>query len=142
MVRSSRRGRGPTQRQLRVGESLRHALGELLARRGLRDPALADESITVTEVRVSPDMRRATAYFLPLGGAKVDDVLAGLHRAAPHLSARLAAMVPLKNTPRLSFVADDSFEQAQLIDRALRRPEVARDLAPAEPARDERGDDR
>jgi ribosome-binding factor A len=142
MVRASRRGREPTQRQLRVGESLRHALAELLVRRELRDPALADQSITVTEVRVSPDMRRATAYVLPLGGAEADDVLAGLHRAAPHLSARLAEMVRLKNTPRLSFLADASFEQAQRIDRVLRRPEVARDLAPAEPARDDRGDDR
>ena len=75
MVHASRRGREPTQRQLRVGESLRHALAELLARRELRDPALADQSITVTEVRVSPNLRHATAYVLPLGGSEVDDVL-------------------------------------------------------------------
>lgn len=137
----ARRKSEPSQRQLRVGESLRHALAELLARRELRDPALAGQSITVTEVRISPDMRRATAYVVPLGGAGADDVLAGLQRAAPHLSARLAAMVRLKYAPRLSFLADSSFEQAQRITVALRRPEVARDLEAA-PAPDEGDDDR
>jgi ribosome-binding factor A len=113
---------------LRVGEAVRHALSELLLRRELRDPALVDKSVTVSEVRVSPDMRNATAYICPLGGDDVETVLAGLTRAAPHLNGQIASMVRLRNAPRLTFVADPTFDQAEQIDRVLRAPSVARDL--------------
>ncbi len=122
MVRhgSGKGDRGPTQRQLRVGETLRHALSEVLARRDLRDPALADRSITVSEVMVSPDLRNATAYVLPLGGDDTDAVIAGLERAAAHLGARVAGAVRLRRAPRLSFVMDRSFDRASQLDQLLR----------------------
>ena len=133
-MKSSDRGRAASQRQLRVGEAIRHALSEFLARRELRDPALADRSVTVSEVRVSPDMRNATAYICPLGGEEVDSVLAGLARAAPHINSRIARMVRLRNAPRLTFVADPTFDAAAHIDQMLRAPAVARDLVePSEP---------
>ncbi len=122
------RDRGPSQRQLQVGESVRHALCEVLGRDLLRDPDLAGQSITVSEVRVSPDMRHATAFVLPLGGGDVDTVLAGLRRAAPYLSTQVGQLIHLKRTPRLAFERDGSFDRASEIDAVLRRPDVARDL--------------
>ncbi len=130
------RDRGPSQRQLQVGESVRHALCEILARDLLRDPDLAGQSITVSEVRVSPDMRHATAFVLPLGGGDVDTVLAGLRRAAPYLSTQVGQLIHLKRTPRLAFERDGSFDRASEIDAVLRRPEVARDLAPRQTLED------
>jgi len=127
-MKPSDRGRAASQRQLRVGEAIRHALSEFLARRELRDPALADRSVTVSEVRVSPDMRNATAYICPLGGEEVETVLEGLGRAAPHINSQIARMVRLRNAPRLTFVADPSFDQAEHIEQVLRAPAVARDL--------------
>ncbi len=133
-MKSSDRGRAASQRQLRVGEAVRHALSDLLSRRELRDPALVDRSVTVSEVRVSPDMRNATAYICPLGGAEVDTVLDGLSRAAPHITSQIARVVRLRNAPRLKFVADPSFDQAEHIEQVLRAPAVARDLSdPPEP---------
>ena len=123
---------GPSQRQLQVGESVRHALCEVLGRDLLRDPDLVGQSITVSEVRVSPDMRHATAFVLPLGGDEVDTVLAGLARAAPYLSTQVGQLIHLKRTPRLVFERDGSFDRASEIDAVLRRPEVARDLAPSQ----------
>ncbi|MDP6951563.1 MAG: 30S ribosome-binding factor RbfA [Alphaproteobacteria bacterium] len=119
MARKRGKGRGPSQRQLRVGESLRHALAELLGRRELRDPALADVSITVTEVQVSPDMRNATAYVLPLGSTDLEPVLEGLGRAAPYLGSQVARMMNLKYSPRLSFAAETSFDHAARIEEVL-----------------------
>lgn len=127
-MKSRESGRAASQRQLRVGEAVRHALSDLLARRELRDPALADRSVTVSEVRVSPDMRNATAYICPLGGEDIDTVLDGLGRAAPHINSQIARMVRLRNAPRLTFVADPSFDQAAHIEHVLRQPSVARDL--------------
>ena len=119
MARKRGKGRGPSQRQLRVGESLRHALAELLGRRELRDPALADVSITVTEVQVSSDMRKATVYVLPLGAEDVETVLEGLGRAAPHLGSQVARLTKLKYSPRLSFTAETSFDHAARIDAVI-----------------------
>ncbi len=119
MARKRGRGYGPSQRQLRVGESLRHALAELLGRRELRDPALADVSITVTEVQVSSDMRKATVYVLPLGAEDVETVLEGLGRAAPHLGSQVARLTKLKYSPRLSFTAETSFDHAARIDAVI-----------------------
>ena len=131
------KGRAPSQRQRRVGETLRHALAGLLARRELRDPALAERSITVSEVRVSPDMRSATVYVSPLGGGDVDEVVAGLTRAAPHLGARLAALVKLKTMPRLHFLADRSFDDALCMETMLRATGAGHGPEGAAPAGDD-----
>src|SRR3954447_17670845 len=88
--------RPPSQRQLRVGEELRHALAQLLRPGELRDPALRDANITVTEVRVSPDLKNAAAFVMPLAGANADDVMNGLKRSAPYLKAMLARSVELR----------------------------------------------
>lgn len=111
----------PTQRQLRVGEEIRHALAEIFAREELHDPALHGVSLTFTEVRISPDLKNATVFFMPLGGGDVALVTKGLGRAAPHLRSLLGRQVRLRSVPRLKFVADDSFARAEAIDRVLRR---------------------
>ena len=121
-------GKAPGQRQLRVGEELRHALAEVLGRGELRDPALDGVSITVTEVRVSPDLRNATAFVTPLGGGDSATLVAALARAAPFLRGRIGRMVQLKFTPALGFEADSSFDEAGRIDALLRSPPVAHDL--------------
>lgn len=132
----------PGQRQLRVGEELRHGLAQVLARGDIRDPDLVGVSITVTEVRISPDLKNATAFVLPLGGSNEAAVLAGLARCAPYLRGQLARLVPLKFSPRLSFKPDESFDQASRIEALLRRPEVAADIQHAsERESDENGDD-
>jgi ribosome-binding factor A len=115
--------KAPGQRQLRVGEEIRHALSEVLARGELRDPDLIDVSFTVSEVRISPDLRNATAFVVPLGGSGGDmaPLLAALRRAAPFLRGRLARTVKLRNTPALSFQADTSFDEASKIDALLRQ---------------------
>ncbi len=127
---SKGRAKAPSQRQLRVGEELRHALSELLERGELHDPAVQDTPITVTEVRSSPDLKNATVYVVPLGGdtAVTDRVLEGLSRAAPYLRRCLAEKVQLRHAPRLTFSADRTFDEALHIDNLLRNPLVARDL--------------
>ena len=127
----SREGRAPSQRQLRVGEALRHALAEILMRGDLHDPALQGASITVSEVRISPDLRNATAYVVPLGGAHTEEILAGLRRAGPRLRGQLARAVRLKFAPSLTFKTDTSFDYADRIDQILHSDGVARDLADA-----------
>ncbi|MGE4220550.1 MAG: 30S ribosome-binding factor RbfA [Alphaproteobacteria bacterium] len=115
-------------RQLRVGEELRHLLADLLGRGDLRDPALAGRSITVSEVRVSPDLRNATAFVIPLGGGDDTEMLSALRRAAPFLRSQVARAVRLRVVPNLSFQRDESFDTAQRIDDILHHPEVVRDL--------------
>jgi ribosome-binding factor A len=123
------RGKVPSQRQLRVGEELRHVLAEILARGEMRDPLLKDVSITVSEVRASADMRQATAYVMPLAGAgDPDAVVAALNRAASFLSHEVGRRITMKYTPTLKFSLDTVFDEAQRIDSLLRRPGVARDL--------------
>ncbi|MGH7013287.1 MAG: 30S ribosome-binding factor RbfA [Stellaceae bacterium] len=124
MPRSEQSGR-----PLRVGEEMRHALARIFEH-GLHDPALAEVALTVTEVRVSPDLKNATAYVVPLGGAHAADVMAGLKRAEGYLRRELAQAVKLRYAPALHFALDTAFERASQIDALLRRPEVARDLAP------------
>ena len=116
------------QRQLRVGEELRHALAWIIERGELRDPALAEAPVTVTEVRINPDLRQATVFVMPLGGGGQDAVLAALTRARGFLRRRIAGSVKLKYVPDLTFRIDRSFEEAERIARALREPRVARDL--------------
>tara|TARA_Y100000588_G_C14241674_1_gene919674 strand:+ start:1964 stop:2359 length:396 start_codon:yes stop_codon:yes gene_type:complete len=118
----------PSQRQLRVGEALRHALSDVLERGNLRDPAFRNISITVTEVRASPDLKNATAFVMPLGGEAADAIVEALGRAAPFLRSAIAKQVELRHVPRLQFKVDRSFGQADHIDALLRQPQVARDL--------------
>lgn len=129
LAMSRGKGKAPSQRQLRVGEELRHVLAEIIARGELRDPLLKDVSITVSEVRASPDMRHATAFVMPLAGAgDPEAVVEALNRAAAFLSHELGRRIAMKYTPTLRFTLDRAFDEAQRIDALLRRPGVARDL--------------
>jgi ribosome-binding factor A len=132
--------RGPSQRQLRVGEELRHALVKIFQEGESRDPVLEGASITVSEVRVSPDLRNATAFVLPLAGTNAAAILAALERGASFLQSRVAREVQLRYTPNLVFALDHSFDNADRISALLARPEVARDLQP-QPASPEDRDD-
>ncbi len=122
------RNREHSQRQLRVGEELRHGLAELLERGDMRDPVLREERITVTVVDVSPDLRNALAFIVPLGGEHADEVLAAMRRAAPYFRNRLAKMIDLRFAPEIRFELDRSFDHAAKIDKLLHDPEVVRDL--------------
>lgn len=124
---------GPSQRQLRVGEELRHVLSGILLRGHLRDPALEGVSVTVTEVRISPDLRNATAYVMPLGELTSDaphapEVLAALNRSAAYLRGQIAREITLRHVPAVRFVYDSAFESSARIDTVLLRPDVRRDL--------------
>ena len=119
-----------SQRQLRVGEELRHALARLLRPGELRDPALHDASVTVTEIRLSPDLRNATAFVMPLGGANAADIIAGLRRSAPYLKGQIARAVRLRRVPNLTFALDSSFDTANRIAAVLHSEAVKRDLQP------------
>jgi ribosome-binding factor A len=133
--------RGVTQRQLRVGEELRHALSKILREGECRDAALENVSITVSEVRMSPDLRNATAFVMPLAGANAAEILAALKRSAAFVKGLVAREVPLRNTPNLVFALDQSFDQADRISALLARPEVARDLQPQAVRPDDRDDE-
>ena len=119
----------PSQRQLRVGEEMRHALARIFERGELHDPALHEAPLTVTEVRVAPDLKRATAYVMPLGGRNAAEIMAGLKRGAGHLRRLVAQEVKLRVAPQISFALDQSFDEASRIESLLRRDDVARDLA-------------
>jgi ribosome-binding factor A len=123
--------RGSSQRQLRVGEELRHAVSSILRQGACRDPVLRDASIAVTEVRVSRDLRNATIFVMPLGGANATQVLVGLRRSSAFLRRCVARNVTLRYAPNLMFTLDGSFDQAEQIAALLARPHVARDLHPA-----------
>ena len=127
--------RGAGQRPLRVGEALRHALTQILRDDAVRDPRLSGADITVSEVRMAPDLKRATVYVMPLAGANAGEIIAALARSAPFLRSRLGRAVPLRYTPNLTFSLDASFEAAERIAAVLRRPEVARDLQSEIPAK-------
>lgn len=123
-----RKSVGPSQRALRVGELVRHAIAELLTRGDVHDPALEGNVITVPEVRMSPDLRLATAYVMPLGGRDADKVVAALERNKRFLRGEVAHRVNLKFAPDLRFRIDERFEEAARIDRLLQSAEVKRDL--------------
>ena len=107
---------------------MRHALAEIFLRGALRDPALHDLNITVTEVRVSPDLKHATAFVMPLGGHQAAEAIAGLRRSAAFLRRELARAVKLRVAPSVAFELDASFDHASRVEALLHRPEVARDL--------------
>jgi ribosome-binding factor A len=127
-TRTKQHDRGPSQRQLRVGELIRHVLAEMLERGEARDPALAGRVLTITEVRPSPDLKSATVFVMPLGGEDEGEAIAALGRAAPFLRRRVAEEINLRFAPELRFALDTSFDTADRIERLLRSPEVARDL--------------
>ena len=112
-------------------------LAQLLRPGELRDPALRDANITVTEVRVSPDLRNATAFVMPLAGANPDDIMAGLRRSAPFLKARIARIVELRQAPNIAFAFDTAFDTAARIAALLHTPEIERDLQPQPESDDE-----
>ena len=118
-MKKSRAERAPSQRQLRVGEEMRHTLSAILSRGDLRDPDLQDVSITVGEVRVSHDLRTATAFVLPLGGQDGQAVLEALRRATPFIRGQIGKAMRLKFTPTLKFEYDGSFDHAEHIARLL-----------------------
>lgn len=120
-----------SQRQLRVGEVIRHALVQLLDRGEANDPGLDGVSVTVTEVRVSPNLRNATAFVMPLGGTGSDEILKSLNRASSFFRHRIAGEIDLRRLPTLSFELDDSFDNAGRIDALLRNPVVAADIQAA-----------
>ncbi len=115
-----------SQRQLKVGEEVRHALATILERGQVR--GLGGATVTVTEVRMSPDLRNADAFVIPLGGGDGGAAVAALTRAKPFLRRQVARSVSLKYVPDIFFIADASFDEAGHIDALLRRPDVARDL--------------
>lgn len=121
--------RAPSQRQLRVGEELRHALARILARGELADPALDGVAITVTEVRVSPDLRNATAFVTRLGGGETGALVKALNRAGGYFRGQVAHEVRLRLAPTIRFTADLSFDEAERVEALLHDPAVARDLA-------------
>lgn len=123
---------GPTQRQLRAGELIRHALVEILREEELQDPAVAGVPVTVTEVRMSPDLKHAVCFVQPLGGAHAADVTAGLNRVARFLRGRLGHAIEMKFTPDLKFVHDESFDEAARMDALFADPRVRRDIEHAE----------
>lgn len=132
MSKRPERAGKPSFRLLRVGEEIRHILAGLLARGDIHDDVLERASITVTEVRVSPDLRHATAYVEPLGGQGEQDVLDALRRNARFLKGEVGRRLSTKNIPDLVFRIDETFANARAIDALLRAPKVARDLGPAD----------
>ncbi len=119
----------PSQRQLRVGEAVRHAVAEVLAQGEVHDPVLEGHMITVPEVRMSPDLRLATIYVMPLGGRDEKAVVAALERNKRYLRGVIARKVNLKFAPDIRFRIDERFDEAERIERLLRSPAVKRDLA-------------
>lgn len=123
-------GAPPSQRQLRAGELIRHALVDILSREELRDPALQGASITIGEVRCSPDLKHATVFCAPLGeadAARRHEVAEALARASRFLRGQLGRRIDMKFTPQLHFLADDSYDEAAAMDRLLDSDRVKRD---------------
>jgi len=119
---------GPSQRQLRVGELIRHAVADMLSRGDVHDPVIEGHLITVPEVRMSPDLRLATVYVMPLGGKDEHEVVAALERNKKFLRGEIAHRVNLKFAPEIRFRVDERFDEAERIEKILRTPEVRRDL--------------
>lgn len=139
MKRDSHKSTGPTQRMLRVGELVRHSLSTLFTRGEIEDPALEGKVITVPEVRMSPDLKLASAYVMPLGGVGADEVVAALNRHHRFIRGRIAPELDLKYAPDLRFFVDETFDEYGRIDALLRSDRVQRDLDA--PDQDPDGDD-
>ncbi len=130
MSRAHHSGKEPSQRMLRVGELIRHAVAEILNHGTVTDDVLEKQVITVPQVRLSPDLKLATCYVMPLGGKNIAEVLKALEKHKKFLRGEVARMIDMKFTPELRFREDDSFEYGSKIDALLRSPEVARDVLP------------
>ncbi|MBN8911376.1 MAG: 30S ribosome-binding factor RbfA [Rhizobiales bacterium] len=124
----SQHGKGPTQRQLRVGELIRHKLAEMLARGEIYDDVLASHVVTISEVRMSPDLRLATAYVMPLGGKDTKIVLEALTRNSKFIRGEISHAVDLRVAPEVRFREDETFEEVSRIDRLLHSEKVRRDV--------------
>lgn len=122
------KNRPPSQRQLKAGELIRRALAEIIAKENLRDPDLQGVSVTISEVRASPDLKHALVYAAPLGGGDTDKVIKALQRAGSFLRGRLGREMEMKSTPRLKFVADRSFDTAEDMAKLLENPHIKQDL--------------
>jgi ribosome-binding factor A len=119
---------GGSQRQLRVGELVRHALADILGRGGVHDPVLEGHLVTVPEVRMTADLRLATIYVMPLGGRDANDVVKALDRNKKFLRGEIARRVNLKFAPDIRFRVDERFDEAERIEKLLRTPGVQRDM--------------
>jgi len=119
---------GGSQRQLRVGELVRHALADMLARGDVHDPVIEGHLITVPEVRMSPDLRLATIYVMPMGGRDASEVVAAFEHHKKFLRSEIAHRINLKFAPDIRFRVDERFDEAERIDKLLRSPAVKRDL--------------
>jgi ribosome-binding factor A len=128
MKRDTHKPAGPSQRMLRVGELVRHALSSLFARGEIEDPLLEGKVITVPEVRMTPDLKFANAYVMPLGGEGADEVVAALNRHHRFIRGRIAPELDLKFAPDLKFFVDNTFDEFGRIDAILRSERVQRDL--------------
>lgn len=122
------KGKAPTQRQLKVGELIRHALAEIFSRGDVSDEVLDRHSLTVPEVRMSPDLKLATVFVLPLGGSEAEEAVAHLDKHKRYLRGLVAKRISMKFVPELRFKVDTSFEASARIDELLASPKVARDL--------------
>ncbi len=125
--KSSSTGRPPSQRMLRVGEQIRHVIAELLARGDVHDEVVAGHVITITQVRMSTDLRLATAYVMPLGGKDADKVLTALERNRRFIRGQIAQQLDLQFSPDIRFKEDSTFEAAMRIDMLLASPKVRQD---------------
>ncbi len=136
----SRDNLGPTQRQLRAGENIKHLLVEILARGEIHDPTLRDVSVTVGEVRMSPDLKHANIFVAPLAEGDAKTIALALDKAASFLRNKIATKLDAKFTPKLKFIPDTSYDFAVKIDELLANPKVAQDLERA-PIRIENNDE-
>ncbi len=121
-------GKSANPRHLRIGEEIRHILADIFIRGESRSPELFDVTITISEVRVAPDMKNATAYFMPLAGENKEKLLLALKTAQPEIRYLVSKRIKLRHTPKIYFALDESFDEAQRINELLKKPEVARDL--------------
>ncbi|MGB8278048.1 MAG: 30S ribosome-binding factor RbfA [Methylovirgula sp.] len=128
MSRTHQQGGEPSQRMLRVGELIRHTLSDLLTRREIDDPVLQGHVVTVPDVRMSPDLKLATVFVMPLGGKDVKEVIEALDRHRKFIRGEIAHRVNLKFAPELRFKPDRSFDYGAKIDALFEKPEVKRDL--------------
>ena len=127
-ARGGGQAKGPSQRMLRVGEMVRHKLAEMLVRGDIHDDVLASHTVTIPEVRMSPDLKLATVYVMPLGGQDVEPVLKALDRNKRYIRAEVAHSVELKYAPDLRFRFDETFDEVNRIEQLLHSPKVRSDL--------------
>jgi ribosome-binding factor A len=126
--------KGPSQRQLRAGELVRHALVDIFREEEINDPILAGVSVTVTEVRMGPDLRHAQVFVEPLGGENAGEVVKALNKHGKFIRGHLGRMIDMRFTPDLHFRHDESFDEAARMQRLFDDPKVRRDLTPDEPS--------